>query len=72
MRNVIRVSVILAAIVASVVAAYSVIVIGMDVFRAQDSMSGMGFAVGGTGLLLALVIALAAAMGLRYLRTHFR
>ena len=70
MRNVMRVSVVLATVVGVIVAAYSLLIIGIDLFGEKTAMSGMGFAVGGAGLLVALLVVLAATLGRRYLKEH--
>ena len=67
MRNVVRVSVVFATVAAVVVVGYSLVVIGIDVFGPKNAMSGMGLAVGAVGLMVASVIGVGVASGLRYL-----
>lgn len=73
MRTVVKVFVALVGLIALVIAGYSLLLIGLDLFGEQTRDTGMRIATGVVGLFLALVLGLVVAVGLRYLaktRTH--
>ena len=67
MRTVVKVLIVIATVLTLVIAGYSLAVIGIDLFGERSAMSGMGLAVGAAGLVVALVIGLGVAGGVRYL-----
>ena len=67
MRMVVMVLVVIAGVVAVGIAGYAFLVIGIDLFGAQSRDTGMGYAVGAVGLVVAGILALGAAAGIRYL-----
>ena len=69
MRMVVGVIVAIAAVLAVAIAGYSLLVIGIDLFGEKTRMTGMGFAVGAAGLVVATFLGLGIAAGVRYLRS---
>ena len=67
MRTVIKIFVALLGLAALVIAGYSLLLIGLDLFGEQTRDTGMRIAAGVVGLFVALVLGLAAAAGFRYL-----
>ena len=67
MRTLVTVLVALITFAVVVIAGYSLLLIGIDLFGEQTRDTGMRLATGAVGLFVALVLGLVAVAGIRYL-----